>query len=313
MGKSTGAGSLSLWMHKVQGTSFFDYDGPYYHGPAATIGAGLEGYQLNAIAQKYGKVFLAGACATVGTVGGYTQGGGHSPLSNIYGLSADQVLEWQVVDGTGILRTASRTENSDLFWALSGGGGGTYGVVYNVTMKAHTDTPIAGGSLNFTSTSENFWTAVEDYHTKLPGIVDTGVFVVASIGNGSFTGFIHGPNIPKATVESLFQPYLEALTSLNITYAFAITQFDNYVSEYTGTRDVFHFSVGLGQAGGYLIPRSQVVGNATGVTAVARRIASDGLQFKGFAVNVSLATAGDVDNAVLPAWRDTLIHAQVTL
>jgi hypothetical protein len=81
MGKSTGAGSLSLWMHDVQSTSFFDYSGPYYTGPAATLGAGLTGYQLNVIAQPYGKVFLAGACESVGTVGGYTQGGGHSPLS----------------------------------------------------------------------------------------------------------------------------------------------------------------------------------------------------------------------------------------
>jgi hypothetical protein len=180
-------------------------------------------------------------------------------------------------------------------------------------MKAHTDTPIAGGSLNFTSASEDFWTAIEMYHSKLPGIVDTGVFMVASIGNGTFTGFIHGPNIPKATVEETFEPYLEALTALNITYAFHITQFSDYVSEYTGTRDVFHFTVGEGQAGGYLIPRSMVIDNTTGVTAVTRRIASDGLQFKGFAVNVSLAVAGDVDNAVLPAWRDALIHTQVTL
>ena len=115
MGKSTRAGSLSLWMHDVQSISFFDYSGPYYTSPAATIGAGITGYQLNAIAQPYGKVFLASACESVGTVGGYTQGGGHSPLSNIYGLSADQVLEWQLVDGTGVLRTASRTENSNLF------------------------------------------------------------------------------------------------------------------------------------------------------------------------------------------------------
>jgi FAD/FMN-containing dehydrogenase len=76
MGKSTGAGSLSLWMHNIQSTDFFDYDGAHYKGPAATIGAGLEGYQLNAIARENGKVFLAGACASVGTVGGYTQGGG---------------------------------------------------------------------------------------------------------------------------------------------------------------------------------------------------------------------------------------------
>jgi hypothetical protein len=186
-------------------------------------------------------------------------------------------------------------------------------VVYNVTIKAHTDTPIAGGSLNFTDTTENFWSAIEVYHTLLPGIVDTGVFTAASIGNGSYTGFIHGPNISAANVEATYAPFLAALANLNITYEFLITQFLDYVSEYTGTRDVLHFSVGLGQADGYLIPRSVVVNNSTRVTTVARQITSNGLQFKGFAVNISLGVAGDVDNAVLPAWRDTLIHSQVKL
>lgn len=54
---------------------------------------------------------------------------GNSTLASKYGLSADQALEWEVVNGTGKLLRASRIENSDLFWALSGGGGGTYGVV----------------------------------------------------------------------------------------------------------------------------------------------------------------------------------------
>ena len=51
---------------------------------------------------------------------GYYRGGGHSPISSKYGLAADQVLEWEVVTGTGQLITASPFKNSDLYWALSG-------------------------------------------------------------------------------------------------------------------------------------------------------------------------------------------------
>lgn len=114
MGKSTGAGSLALWTHKLQNITFLDYASSYYTGKAGKVGAGLQGYDLDVAGKAEGVVFLAGACATVGTAGGYTQGGGHSPLSNLYGLSADQVLEWEVVDGKGNLLTATPTNNSGI-------------------------------------------------------------------------------------------------------------------------------------------------------------------------------------------------------
>lgn len=95
------------------------------------MGAGVQGFEAYREADKVGLAVLGGECPTVGLAGGYTQGGGHSSLASKYGLSADQALEWEVVDGTGKLLRASRAENSDLFWALSGGGGGTYGVVWS--------------------------------------------------------------------------------------------------------------------------------------------------------------------------------------
>ena len=77
-----------------------------------------------------GLVVVTGECPTVGLAGGYTQGGGHSALSTQFGLGADQTLEFEVVTAAGKVVTASRSENSDLFWALSGGGAGNYGVVF---------------------------------------------------------------------------------------------------------------------------------------------------------------------------------------
>ena len=112
MGKSAGAGSLSLWMHKLKFVELIDYKSSYYTGKAGKVGAGIQGYELNKAASEEGYVFIAGACASVGSAGGYTQGGGHSPLSNVYGLSADNVLEWEVVDGTGRLLKATPEENS---------------------------------------------------------------------------------------------------------------------------------------------------------------------------------------------------------
>jgi FAD/FMN-containing dehydrogenase len=61
----------------------------------------------------------------VGVFGGYSQGGGHGPLISTYSPGADQILSAEVVTADGQFVTASSTENTDLFWALRGGGGGT--------------------------------------------------------------------------------------------------------------------------------------------------------------------------------------------
>jgi FAD/FMN-containing dehydrogenase len=81
--------------------------------------------------------FDADYLKTVGCLGGWMQGGGHGPASHEYGLGADQVLEATVVLANGSIVTASPCEHSDLYFAIRGGGGGTYGVVVSTTIKAH--------------------------------------------------------------------------------------------------------------------------------------------------------------------------------
>ncbi|XP_021306170.1 berberine bridge enzyme-like 18 [Sorghum bicolor] len=71
--------------------------------------------------------FPAGSCPTVG-IGGHLSGGGFGVLSRKYGLSADNVLDAVVVDAEGRLLNRS-TMGEDLFWAIRGGGGESFGVV----------------------------------------------------------------------------------------------------------------------------------------------------------------------------------------
>lgn len=151
LGKSTGRGSLAIWTHHLKDIQFFNYEGPHYNGKAIKMGAGVQGIEAYRAADKVNLAVVGGECPTVGLAGGYTQGGGHSQLSSKYGLAADQALEWEVIDGRGRFLRASRTENTDLYWALSGGGGGTYGVVWSLTSKAHQDIPVSVVNLTFTN------------------------------------------------------------------------------------------------------------------------------------------------------------------
>ncbi|GLJ22079.1 hypothetical protein SUGI_0413910 [Cryptomeria japonica] len=93
----------------------------------AEAGATL-GHLYSAIGRKsadYG--FPAGVCPTIGT-GGHFSGGGMSLLSRKYGLAADNIIDAVLVDANGKLLDR-KSMGEDLFWAIRGGGGGSWGVV----------------------------------------------------------------------------------------------------------------------------------------------------------------------------------------
>ncbi|KAL4804420.1 hypothetical protein BDV18DRAFT_30991 [Aspergillus unguis] len=314
-GKSTGAGALGIWTHNLKDIEIKDWKDSHYTGKAIRLGAGVQGIEAYEAADAQGLEVVGGECPSVGIAGGYTQGGGHSALASRHGLAADQVLQWEVIDGQGNFITATRDNKySDLYWALSGGGGGTYGVVWSMTSKAHTGTPVSGLNLTFTNadiSQDTFYDAVTLYHSILPALVDAGAMSVWYFTNSSFSiSPLTGPNIPVAKLERLVKPFTDGLTKLGITYSIYSEQFPSYLAQYTTMQGAIE--VATSQYGGWLIPRSVIINNNANLTAGYRHITESGATFIGVGLNVSKAVTGDVYNAVLPAWRDTLIDSTIT-
>lgn len=305
-----------MWTHHLNDIEYKDWSDSTYQGPAFKVGAGVMGFQVLEAASSKGLVVVTGECPTVGLAGGYTQGGGHSALSTKFGLAADQTLEFEVVTAAGKLVTASRSQNPDLFWALSGGGGGNYGVVVSMTVRAHQDATISGAAVQFTAAgiaSDTFYEAVTQFHHLLPRMIDEGVTVIYLM-TGSYFAIspLTAYNQTAEDVKHILAPFLSALTSLNITYKASYTQYDSYYDHYNnymGPLPWGNLAVASYQYGGRLIPRDTLEHNAAGMGAALRNLTEAGVTAVGVGMNVSHPV--DVSDAVFPALRNAAITMQI--
>lgn len=144
LGRSNAADSLMVWTHRMRETkveeAFACAGAPHSEAaiPAVTVGAGtrwLEAYR--AVAVERGRYVQGGGCASVGVAGGFIQGGGFGSFSRKFGIAAASMLEVEVVTADGQIVVANEHQHADLFWALRGGGGSTFGVVTRMTLRTH--------------------------------------------------------------------------------------------------------------------------------------------------------------------------------
>lgn len=144
LGRSNAANSLLVWTHKMKRIDVHDAfiprgaPGETEGVPAVSVEAGVrwgEVYQV--VTTEHGRYVQGGGCTSVGAAGGFLQGGGFGSFSKQYGIAAGSLLEAEVITADGKVRIANAYQNEDLFWALKGGGGGTFGIVAKATLQTH--------------------------------------------------------------------------------------------------------------------------------------------------------------------------------
>lgn len=151
-GTSNAPDSLLIWTHHMRDVTvqhdFVPKGCSGTHAPqrAVTLGAGAIWMQAyDAVTTKAGAYVQGGGCTTVG-VAGLIQSGGFGSFSKHYGTAAAGLLEAEVITADGQVRIANACTNPDLFWALKGGGGGSFGAVSKLTLRVRELPEYAGGA-----------------------------------------------------------------------------------------------------------------------------------------------------------------------
>jgi FAD/FMN-containing dehydrogenase len=109
--------------------------------------AGATWADVDRATQLFGLVTPGGEVSQTG-IAGFTLGGGMGVLQRAYGLACDNLRSIEIVTADGVVRTASRDEHPDLFWAARGGGRGL-GVVTSFEFELHRLGPAVRKTLVF--------------------------------------------------------------------------------------------------------------------------------------------------------------------
>ncbi len=109
----------------------------------AVVEPGVTSGELLGATELYGLGYASGQVSNVGVIG-YTLGGGVGWIGREAGAACRAVVSATVVLADGSVVLASEKENTDLFWALKGGGG-NFGVVVSLTIKLRSVPKVFGG------------------------------------------------------------------------------------------------------------------------------------------------------------------------
>ncbi|KAI6019152.1 hypothetical protein EDC04DRAFT_3118453 [Pisolithus marmoratus] len=244
LGRSAARGAFVVWTHNMKNITYnaqFTPQGAPANETyqALTVGAGVQWFEAYDTANQNRRMMVGGLSlgGSVGAAGGWLQGGGHSVLSPTHGLGVDNAIEITVVTSTGAYLTVNSYQNPDLFWALRGGGGGTYGIVTSVTYRTYQQLPVTMYFVQANVTNATVMKEVIGGMLRLqPNLTDDGWGGYGSFGNDSMTFFGINPNVSTAAANMSTQPltdYLHSLEVDGVSSVAGIYSFDSWYDWYT--------------------------------------------------------------------------------
>jgi FAD/FMN-containing dehydrogenase len=146
-GRSTVPNSLAIWTHNLNHLDFYQNfsasNCPSANGQnVGEMGAGVIAGDAYRFFNSHGMDITGGYEESVGIAGGFGQGGGVGDYTTTYGLMVDNAVEFEVVTADGQVRIINECNDPDLFWAMRGGGGGTYAVLTKYRVQVYPYIPV---------------------------------------------------------------------------------------------------------------------------------------------------------------------------
>ncbi|KAF8912207.1 FAD-binding domain-containing protein [Gymnopilus junonius] len=309
-GRSAAPNSLALWTHHLKDISFvqkFVPTGCKTPGVTAiTMAAGIQFADLVPFADSHGVEVVVGSDQAVGVTGGFLQGGGHSSITPSLGLGADRVLQYTVVTPDGSTRIANACQNSDLFFALRGGGGGTFGVVMDATILATPRRTYQVASISWPINNDNL-------EKMLTMFVDNATALATQSWGGYFTAStgvlaLTNPLLTTQQAQQALTPLMDLAISLGGTASITtLGSFAQWFDEFVGNQ---LDSVGLPNAlTSRLIPEANhrtVAGRAQLVTALLNAFNSTVFSQIHMTTPFGFKGTNGSDTSVNPVWRTSL-------
>ncbi|KAI1779130.1 FAD-binding domain-containing protein [Hypoxylon cercidicola] len=327
-GRSQAPGALSIWvhhMHDLETLASFQPRGCNFtiDGTAVTAGGGSQVGYISDELRKVNQTFVGGYSQTV-SLGGYITGGGHSILAPHYGLAADQVLEMEVVTPMGDIVVANECQNQDLFWAMRGGGGSTFGVATKFTLITYPTPPVIGLDMSILTPDVNasyVWDMAGYLLSQFPYLDSKGVSGYAMFTTNftypgfSVTGAGMGANfliINTQDIQDMLAIWAPIVDHVNKTFpgmsinlipaAFPSFQdwFSTHYDKSTAGYDEW--------VGSHLLDAGALTENTTAVSE-AFKVLGDSQAFLVAGQGVKNAKPRGGGNSVNPSWRRTIAHA----
>ena len=308
LGRSTAAGSLLLWLHHIKDRRLierFSSCTGKKHSNVIRLGAGVQWGEVYQWLAPYNLTAIGGASGTVGATGGFLQGGGHGPLTRLHGLAADQVLEFDVVLADGRRERVNECENSDLFWALRGGGAGTFAVVLSVLLRTYPSPTVVASLQRIHLSNASDYAAVIHRFTRFLSKFDddgwTGYFYIS--GQDLTTAFF----LPNANLSTAYAS-IRHWPDWNVT-EHSLIPFGSFYEVFRLIFEPTNPTGGNVLLGSRLIPGTIVRNEPTRLAETFLRL-NDGL---GSILIGHLVAGGRVsqrvsNNSINPAWRTALLH-----
>ncbi|KAJ6486820.1 FAD-binding domain-containing protein [Mycena sanguinolenta] len=319
LGRSTAPNSLLIRVSKFQNISSTDnfYIGAENMGSAVTFGSGVHANSIYQYNKAQGKFSVVAAAETVAPAGGQIQGGGHSPLSPAYGLVSDNALEFEIVVASGEVLQVNDVSNPDLFFALRGGGAGSWGVIISATIRTF---PTFNATSGLTTLQVPNNTAVGSLATlHAQHIFDWDSVLAGQFfwftkestdpnAPTTFLLFTYMPNTTQEQTQSLLAPFINA--SLAIPGVSVLSQTFQYGEVNDVLYDADDAVGGNVVMGSRLVPEELYRNSPEKVGPVYKELFDNGttILLGHVVAGGQVSENAYISSAVHPAWRTAKTH-----